>query len=123
MASIDVEKLLEYPMEVKKFWNKFSAGSGRHTMILGRVEDGDDLLCSEDIRRGSGWSTVSYTFAYHCKRGESIKAVVAYDCWDDDTGGDAEVKNGGVGQDKVEIKVTSKALRGFHFKFYVYGTK
>ena len=76
------------------------------------------------MRRGDKFlERVSGTFFYQCRKGEEITAVLAEDRWDDDTGGSAERVSGGVGQQHVEIKVTSQWSRGFHFKFYVYGKR
>lgn len=122
-----LEKILENPTKLTDLWNEISSGKGRHSMTLGTIKDNAEVLYEENIRKGYKFNfsdaTVSHKFKYKCKQGETIQAVVAYDCWDDDTGGTPELISGGVGYDEVVIKVTSRFVRGFHFKFYVYGTK
>ena len=97
-------------------------GSGRRSLTLGTPSSQDVVLYEEQIRKGYKFlRKVSHTFSYNCRRGEEITAVLAYDMWDDGTGGDPERGYGGVGQDAVSICVTSQFNRGFHFKFIVYG--
>lgn len=99
-------------------------GNGRHTLLLNKPSQGDVILYEEKLRKGaSSLSTVTYEFSYTRKGNEEITSVVAYDEWSDDTGGDPEVVRGGVGQNGVVIKITSKFCRGFHFKFIVYGKR
>ena len=122
MASID--DILELPDKVKEVWNQISAGRGRHSLTLGEPNDKDIVLYQEELRKGYQYfGKVSHTFSYTCKSGEEITAVLAYDRWDDDTGGYAQKKSGGVGQREVSIEVTSQYMRGFHFKFVVYGKR
>ena len=102
-------------------WHEL-CGSGRRSLTLGTPSSQDVVLYEEQIRKEYAlFSNVSHTFSYKRQRGEEITAVLAYDCWDDSTGGDPEKKSGGVGQDEVSIRVTSQFNRGFHFKFIVYG--
>ena len=111
--------------ELYEKWQDFaSSGHGRHTLSLGTPGDSDVVLYEEHIRKGYElFSKVSHTFSYSCSSGERIKAVLCYDKWSDDTGGNPEVISGGVGQSSVRIKVTSQTNRGFHFQFVVYGTR
>ena len=105
-------------------WNELFRGNGRHTLKLGMRGDNDEVLYSERCRKKAEFlGVVKHTFSYDCGKGERITAVIAYDEWSDDTGGDPEVLSGGVGRDHVTIKVTSERNRGFHFLFEVYGTK
>ena len=122
LASID--DILEAPGKMKKVWNQISAGRGRHSLTLGEPSDKDKVLYQEELRKGYEYfGKVSHTFSYTCKSGEEITAVLAYDVWSDDTGGNPEKKSGGVGQKEVSIEVTSQYMRGFHFKFIVYGKR
>ena len=98
--------------------------SGRHNLELGIPGSNDVILHTEQKRKSNVlFGTVSHTFSYHCKSGEQITAVVARDMWDDDTGGDPELVNGGVGQPHVSIQVTSRWSRGFDFRFTVFGKR
>ena len=81
----------------------------------------DVVLYKEQVRKGQYFGKVSHTFSYNCRSGEEITAVLAYDLWSDDTGGNPKCESGGVGQNQVTIRVTSQFGRGFHFKFIVYG--
>ena len=122
LASID--DILEVPGKVKDKWIQISAGRGRHSLTLGEPNDKDIVLYQEDVRKGYEYfGKVTHTFSYRCKSGEEITAVLAYDKWSDDTGGNPEKKSGGVGQKEVSIEVTSQYMRGFHFKFIVYGKR
>ena len=122
LASID--DILEVPGKVKDKWTQISAGRGRHSLTLGEPNDKDIVLYQEDVRKGYEYfGKVTHTFSYRCKSGEEITAVLAYDKWSDDTGGNPEKKSGGVGQKEVSIEVTSQYMRGFHFKFIVYGKR
>ena len=122
LASID--EILEVPGKVKDKWNQISAGRGRHNLTLGEPNHDDIVLYKEDVRKGFEYfAKVSHTFSYTCKSGEEITAVLVYDKWDDDTGGNPEKNSGGVGQKEVSIEVTSQFMRGFHFNFIVYGKR
>ena len=99
-------------------WHKLSGEHGSHTLTLSTPSSQD---VEENLRKSHEFpKKVSHTFSYNCQSGEEITAVLAYDVWDDDTGGWAERNSGGVGQDSVSICVKSKYGRGFHFKFIVY---
>jgi hypothetical protein len=50
-----------------------------------------------------------------------IGCVQAIDQWTDDTGGYAEIIDGGIGYNYVTVKVTSQFSRGFWFEIEVYG--
>ena len=119
-----MDDILEIPGKVKDKWTQISAGRGRHSLTLGEPNDRDQVLYQEDVRKGYEYfGKVTHTFSYTCKSGEEITAVLAYDKWSDDTGGNPEKKSGGVGQREVSIEVTSQYMRGFHFKFIVYGRR
>ena len=112
------------PSSVKKIWNEIPSEHGRHNLTLGEPNAKDVVLYTDDLRKYYEYfRRVSHTFSYTCKSGEEITAVLAYDRWDDDTGGYAQKKSGGVGQREVSIEVTSQYMRGFHFKFVVYGKR
>ena len=103
-------------------WQELTGALSRHSLVLGSPGRNDVVLHEEVIRRESNFlSTVSHTFSYVCKAGEEITAVLAYDMWDDDTGGHPQRESGGVGQREVSISVTSQFNRGLHFHFMVYG--
>ena len=103
-------------------WDELPHESGRHTLTLGRPSTEDIVLHDEKVRKGHEFfGKVSHTFIYNRRSGEEITAVLAYDVWDDDTGGYPERKSGGEGRDSVSIRVISQYGRGFHFKFIVYG--
>ena len=105
-------------------WQEISSGHGRHTLTLGTPMSKDVILYQEQLRKDSrAFGIVSHTFSYQCRKGEEITAIVAYDLWSDDTGGSPERESGGVGQRGVSIKITSQFMRGFHFKFIVYGKR
>jgi hypothetical protein len=56
--------------------------------------------------------------------GENIIGCVhALDYWTDDTGGYAEIVQGGIGYNHVDVKITSQFSRGFWFDVEVYGQK
>ncbi|XP_066925408.1 probable salivary secreted peptide [Clytia hemisphaerica] len=104
-------------------WQELSAGNGRHNLTLGNPGKNDVILYEEKVRKGSSMSHVTHEFEYQKNSGERITSVLAYDEWSDDTGGDAQRISGGVNQDHVTIKIKSRFMRGFHFKFIVYGQK
>ncbi len=103
-------------------WQSISSGHGRHNLILGTPKSSDVVLYQEQVRKGHEYfGKASHTFSYNCGSGEEITAVLAYDLWSDDTGGNPTRESGGVGRNEVTIRVTSQFGRGFHFKFIVYG--
>ena len=92
--------------------------------MLNKPSEGDVILYEEIFRKGASLlSSASHKFSYTRKGNEEITGVVAYDKWSDDTGGDPEVVQSGVGKNDVVIEVTSQFSRGFHFKFIVYGQR
>ena len=98
--------------------------SGQHNLKLGTPASDDIVLYTEDKPKDSKFlNTVSHTFTYQCQNGEEITAVLAEDLANDDTGGNAELVDGGVGKELVSIKITSQRNCGFHFKFTVYGKR
>ena len=81
------------------------------------------VLDQSDVRKPDRFlQRVSHKYSYR-ESGMVITAVLAYDTWDDNTGGSPDHVGGGVNEDNVEILVTSILNRGFHFKFIVYGHK
>ena len=123
-ALSSIDEIVEIPGKMKDIWNQISAGRGRHSLTLGEPNDKDIVLYQEELRKGYEYfGKVTHTFSYTCKSGEEITAVLAYDEWSDDTGGNPEKKSGGVGEKEVSIEVTSQYMRGFHFKFIVYGKR
>ncbi|KAJ9589564.1 hypothetical protein L9F63_017229, partial [Diploptera punctata] len=50
----------------------------------------------------------------------TISCVEVLDQWDDNTGGHAEIVNGGIGHEYVMVKITSERGRGFFFIIKVY---
>ena len=98
-----------------------SSGKGRHNLVVGTPGPGDILLHEEQKRQGWGFGFVSHIYRHNGDN--TITAVVAKDNWDDDTGGDPKIIDGGLGQKHVEVKVTSRYRRGFDHTVYVYGKK
>ena len=98
-----------------------SSGRGPHNLEVGERGSGDILLHEEQKRQGCGFGWVSHIYRYNGDN--TITAVVAEDNWDDDTGGDPKIIDGGLGQKHVEVKVTSRFGRGFDHTVYVYGKK
>ena len=99
-------------------------GQGHNSLTLGRPSNKDIVLYQERIRMDYQLIGVAtHTFEYTCKEGERITAVLAYDEWGDNTGGTPKKKSGGVGHQEVTIEITAQLLRGFHFKFVVYGRR
>ena len=123
-AIITAVSLFDKADKIVGKWQEITAGRGRHTLRSGTPRSGDVVLFEEQLRKGSKlFSTVSHTFSYDCRHGEEITAVVAYDLWSDDTGGDPDIVSGGVGSSRVSVRVTSQTNRGFHFKVIVYGKR
>ena len=123
MAKSHDRYTLEYPSRVKEIWSQLTTGTDRHNLTIGKPSDKDVVLYSDDERKQNGVGWVYHTFSYTCKPGEEITAVLAYDLWDDGTGGDPNLESGGVGQKEVSIKVTSQFMRGSHHKVIVYGKR
>ncbi|KAJ8037654.1 putative salivary secreted peptide [Holothuria leucospilota] len=100
---------------------------GRHNLVIGRKLPTDTLLCRENIRKQGNLATLlqrqTHDFTYLKKRKEAITAVLVRDNWDDNTGGHAELIQGGPGQNLVKVRVTSQLGRGMDFTFSVYGRK
>ena len=96
-----------------------SSGSGEHNLFVGKREDGDILLHSEQKSSGNGPGYVSHLYEY--SGNSPITAVEAKDNWNDDTGGDPVIISGGPGHEHVTVKVTSRFLRGFDHTVHVYG--
>ena len=69
------------------------SGKGRHNLIVGKPEPGDILLHEEQKRQGYGFGYVSHIYRYSGEN--TITSVVAKDNWDDDTGGDSKIIDGG----------------------------
>ena len=92
----------------------------RHTLTIGKHGELAVQHLERVKKEGSPPGWVSHTFNYKCDLGDVITEVEAYDHWSDDTGGNAEVVSGGVGQREVTVKVTSQWCRGFDFTFCVY---
>lgn len=108
---------------VHKAWGAIddllSSGKGRHNLVVGKRGPGDILLLKEQKRQVCGFGYVSHIYRHNGDN--TITAVVAKDNWDDDTGGDPKIIDGGLGQKHVEVKVTSRFGRGFNHTVYVYG--
>lgn len=106
-------------------WRKIddlrSSGKGQHNLVVGKRGPGDILLHEEKKRQGCEFGWVSHIYRHNGDN--TITAVVAEDNWDDDTGGDPKIIDGGLGQKHVEVKVTSRFGRGFDHTVYVYGKK
>ena len=98
-----------------------SSSSGEHDLVVGNPEDGDILLHSEKKSVGYGRSYVSHVYRY--SGDVMITLVVAKDNWNNDTGGDPEIISGGPGHKHVEVRVTSRLLRGFDHTVLVFGKK
>ena len=98
-----------------------NSGKERHNLVVGKLGPGDILLHEEQKCQGWGFGYVSHIYRYNGDN--TITAVVARDKWDDDTGGDPKIIDGGLGQKHVEVKVTSRFGRGFDHTVYVYGKK
>ena len=99
-------------------------GHGHNSLTIGKPSNKDVVLCQERVRKDNIFlGRASYTFEYKCSEGERITAVLAYDEWTDNTGGNARKISGGVGQQELSIVVTAQFNRGFHFKFIVYGKR
>ena len=96
-----------------------SSGKGQHNLVVGKQGPGDILLFKEQKRQVCGFGYVSHIYRHNGDN--TITAVVAKDNWDDDTGGDPKIIDGGLGQKHVEVKVTSRFGRGFNHTVYVYG--
>ena len=114
---------LEIPSIAKDKWNGIIFEKGRDNLTIGPPNAKDVVLYSHHERKQNGIGWVSHTFSYTCKPGEEITAVLAYDMWDDGTGGNPKLKSGGVGEKEVSIEVTSQLMRGFHHKVIVYGKR
>ncbi|XP_069694666.1 probable salivary secreted peptide [Periplaneta americana] len=92
----------------------------RHSLMKCNSRPGDRLLLDRSVSRSSKFlSKVSDTVRY--SGSETINCIEAIDGWNDDTGGYAEIVDGGLGQRHVAIKITSRNSRGFHFFVKVYG--
>ena len=103
-------------------WEKM-CGGGRHSLTVGAPGENDFVLDQSDVPKPDRFlQRVSHKYSYR-ESGMVITAILAYDKWDDNTGGSPEIVGGGVNEDNVEILVTSILNRGFHFKFVVYGHK
>jgi hypothetical protein len=82
---------------------------------------GDRLLAeNSSVRSFKFLSVISATLHVNVS-GNTIHCVEAIDQWDDGTGGNAEITEGGVGYDYVKVKITSRFNRGFWFVIKVYG--
>jgi hypothetical protein len=93
----------------------------RHNLIDCHSQIGDRLLAEKSAARSYNFlSRVSATVHVDV-RGNTIHCVEAIDQWDDDTGGYAEITEGGIGYDRVKVKITSQFSRGFWFVIKVYG--
>ena len=110
--------------EASRAVNKLlSFDSGQHNLVvaIGKPEDGNTLLHSEQKSVGFGVGYVSHVYEYS---GDStITAVVAKDNRNDDLGGDPEIVSGGPGHKHVKVKVTSRLGRGIDHTVHVYGRK
>lgn len=105
-------------------WPEIPKMNGRHNLSLGEPSSTDKVLYQSEMKKEySLLGHASHTFSYVCKKGEKITAVVAFDKWDDDTGGNPKLESGGVGCKDVSITVTSCFSRGFHHDFVVYGKR
>ena len=96
-----------------------SPGSGEHNLVVGKLEDGDILLHSEQKSSGIGMGYVSHVYEY--SGNSTITAVVAKDNWNGNRGGEPEILSGGPGHEHVKVKVTSRFLSGFDHTVFVYG--
>ena len=107
-------------------WEKHSKfdENCRHTRAFGKPGKNDAILYEKRVRKQSEGilSRASHTFTYSCAKGERITAAIAYDEWDDGTGGYPELQDGGIGEKTITVKVDSRIARGFHHQFVVYGT-
>ena len=107
-------------------WEKHSKfdENCRHTRSFGKPGKNDEILYENRVRKQSEGllSRASHIFTYSCAKGERITAAIAYDEWDDGTGGYPELLSGGIGEKTITVKVESKLARGFHHQFVVYGT-
>lgn len=114
--------------KIEAHWQKFSAGKGRHSLVMGKPAAGDKLLYEEKIRKGYCCYFFPifrqrHTFRYNCSENELMTSVIVEDGWDDGTGGNPEIKAGGLRDCHVEIMVTSRMGRGMDFAFHVFGRK
>ncbi|XP_069694667.1 probable salivary secreted peptide [Periplaneta americana] len=92
----------------------------RHSLIQCNRRPGDRILVDSSVAKTSRFlKKVSDTVKY--SGGATVTCVEAIDGWDDGTGGYAEITDGGLGQKKVTVKITSQNSRGFHFFVKVYG--
>ena len=107
-------------------WEKHSKfdENCRHTRAFGKPGKNNEILYEKRVRKQSEgvFGKASHTFTYSCAKGERITAAIAYDEWDDGTGGYPELQDGGIGEKTITVEVTSQYLRGFHHQFVVYGT-
>lgn len=100
-------------------------GSGRHTMSLGLPQEGDKVLFVAEAREGYSLLGIA-SKSFHCDTnhlfpGYKITSILAYDHWGDDTGGNANLVGGGIGQTNATISVESQPFRGFHFTITFFG--
>ena len=87
---------------------------------MGNANVGDTLVLVVDERKGATlFHCVSGTYRHECKPGWIITSIIAEDQWDDDTGGTAQLMDGGVGKSYADIKIESNLCRGYHFKIFV----
>ncbi len=93
--------------------------TGRHTLVKGTPNPGDIVIWHEQKRVGHTLTYATYDFKFGGAK--KITAILARDNWDDDTGGYAEIIDGGIGEKHVIVRVTSQLMRGFNFTFSVYG--
>lgn len=97
-------------------------GRGHNSLTLGTPSSNDAVLYQERVRKKNIFlGRATHTFSYACKPGEEITAILAYDEWTDNTGGEAQKTDGGVGQRHVTVRITAQFNRGFHFTFVVFG--
>jgi hypothetical protein len=52
---------------------------------------------------------------------KKISSVVCFDGWDDDTGGEAKIINGGIGADYMEIHLCSCFMRDYSLTITIFG--
>lgn len=120
-----VKSILNESGQVVDAFQNLMKGHGRHNLVMGSAQVGDQLLYEERTRQSPGglFSYRTYDFQYNCQGNERISCVVVRDNWDDDTGGNPEKIGGGPNQRYVNIRVTAQMGRGMDFSFYVYGQK
>ena len=88
---------------------------------------GDEQLYQERIRKEYRYQPevyyTSHTFVYRGTSSTVITCVEANDCWDDGTGGEPSLIDGGLGESFVNVQVMGQFMSDFEHTVTIYGKK